>query len=105
VLAVDSRAAQQERYDAERTPLLRQFGERVRELRGPGRTQVALAHQANLHPTYIGSLERGEQEPGMFVLLILAEVFGVSLDHLTHGLPVPRERRPPPYTHETLTGS
>ncbi len=93
---MDTDEAKQARFDAERARVLRQFGAGLRELRGPNRTQEDVAYEANLHPTYIGNLERGEREPKLSILLILSETLGVSLDRLAQGLPVPRERRPPP---------
>lgn len=92
---MDRDEAQQARFDAERARILRQFGGGLRELRGD-RTQEDVAFKANLHPTYIGNLERGEREPKLSILLILAETFDVSIDRLAQGLPVPRERKPPP---------
>ncbi len=92
---MDTGEAQQARFDAERARILQQFGAGLRELRGDF-TQEDVAFKANLHPTYIGNLERGEREPKLSVLLVLAETFEVSLDRLAQGLPVPRERKPPP---------
>jgi transcriptional regulator with XRE-family HTH domain len=92
---VDTAEAQQARFDAERDRLLRQFGAGLRELRGD-LTQEDVAFKANLHPTYIGNLERGEREPKLSALLVLAETFDVSLDRLAQGLPIPRERKPAP---------
>jgi transcriptional regulator with XRE-family HTH domain len=89
---VDSDAAKQARYEAERQRLLRQFGGRLLELRGPNRTQENIAELAKLHPTYIGKLERGEQEPRMLTLRIIANALGVSVDSLMQ-FPVPKERR------------
>jgi transcriptional regulator with XRE-family HTH domain len=92
---VDTDEVRRARFKAERTRILQAFGASLRELRGD-RTQEDLAYEANLHPTYIGNLERGEREPKLSILLVLAETFGVSLDRLAQGLPVPRERKPPP---------
>jgi transcriptional regulator with XRE-family HTH domain len=93
---VDADAAQRARFNAERSRILRAFGATLRELRGPERTQENIADLANMHPTYIGKLERGEQEPGLLALAILAAVFEVSLDRLAQGLPLLKERKPPP---------
>ncbi len=92
---MDTGEAQQARFDAERARILQQFGAGLRELRGD-LTQEDVAFKANLHPTYIGNLERGEREPKLSILMVLAETFEVSLDRLAQGLPVPRERKPPP---------
>jgi transcriptional regulator with XRE-family HTH domain len=92
---VDTDEVRQARFKAERMRILKAFGAGLRELRGD-RTQEDLAYEANLHPTYIGNLERGEREPKLSILLVLSETLGVSLDRLAQGLPVPRERKPPP---------
>jgi transcriptional regulator with XRE-family HTH domain len=92
VSAVESDAAKQERFDAERTRLLKQFGGRLLELRGEERTQEDVAALTKLHPTFIGKLERGEQEPGLLTIRIIADALGVSADSLMR-FPVPQERR------------
>lgn len=92
---MDRDEAKQARFKAERARILRAFGANLRELRGP-RTQEAIADLATLHPTYIGNLERGEREPKLSILLILADAFDVPLDRLAQGLPVPKERKLPP---------
>jgi DNA-binding XRE family transcriptional regulator len=86
-------------YNEEHALLLRQFGEHargIREGRTPLYSQEALSHDARLHRTEIGKIERGETEPGLLTVLILAEGLGVTLNDLVEGLPVPKERRPPP---------
>jgi transcriptional regulator with XRE-family HTH domain len=67
----------------------------MRHERG-SKSQEALAAAADVHRTYIGCLERGEREPGLLMLLILAKALDVSLDWLAQSLPVPVERRPQP---------
>jgi transcriptional regulator with XRE-family HTH domain len=101
---VDSDEAKQARFDAERARILRALGANLRELRGASRTQEAVADRANLHPTYIGNLERGEREPGLLALLILAEAFEVPLDRLVRGIPVPKERKLPPGAKRVASG-
>jgi transcriptional regulator with XRE-family HTH domain len=101
---VDTDEARQARFDAERDRILRALGVNLRELRGPDRTQEGVADQANLHPTYIGNLERGEREPGLLALLILADAFRVPLDRLVQGLPVPKERKLPPGARREASG-
>lgn len=45
-----------------KSEILIKFGNRVRELRmKKGLSQEQLAHQANLHRTYIGMIERAEK--------------------------------------------
>ena len=85
-------------YKIERHQVLRKFGLNLAQLRELGTSQEAVAKKATLHRTEIGDLERGETEPGLLTLLILADSLGVSLDRLAQGLPVPQERRPSRYT-------
>jgi transcriptional regulator with XRE-family HTH domain len=57
-----------------RTDALRQFGQALAVFRQEvGLTQEQLAHRAELHRTYIGSLERGERNPTVTTLLKLAD--------------------------------
>jgi len=60
-------------------PELVAFGERLRALRhGAGLTQEALAHQAGLHWTYVGQIERGERNLTLRNVLRLADGLGVE---------------------------
>lgn len=55
----------------------REFGDRVRALRQEADlSQEQLAHKAEVHRTYIGSVERGEQN----VSLVLIHMIAVALD-------------------------
>ena len=92
---MDSDEARGVRFKAERDRLLLEFGKKLRELRGP-RTQEEIADLTNLHPTYIGLLERGKREPKLLIVLILARALDVPLERLAQGLPIPKERKPPP---------
>ncbi len=47
-----------------------------------GYSQETLAEKANLHPTYIGLLERSLRNPSLNVANALAEALGVSLSKL-----------------------
>jgi transcriptional regulator with XRE-family HTH domain len=84
-------------YKTERDLILRAFGENLRELRPLGVSQEAVGETARLHRTEIGNLERGRSEPSLHTLLILRAAYGVSLDRLVSGVPVPNERKPSPY--------
>jgi transcriptional regulator with XRE-family HTH domain len=82
-------------YTAERARLLLAFGENLRALRKRRNlAQERLAEIANVHRNEIGILERGQCEPGLLVLLIVADALEVPLTGLTEGMPAPRERRP-----------
>ncbi|WP_460854050.1 helix-turn-helix domain-containing protein [Nocardioides montaniterrae] len=55
------------------------FGARVRELRvAKGVTQEELAHEAGLHRTIVGFIERGEREIGVAKVWPLAEALGTT---------------------------
>jgi DNA-binding XRE family transcriptional regulator len=56
------------------------FGARIRELRGErGWSQEHFADLCGLHRTYIGSIERGEQNISLVNIEKLAATLGVSL--------------------------
>lgn len=60
-----------------------QFGLRVRQLRTErGWSQEAFADRCGLHRTYIGSIERGEQNLSLVNIEKLAATLGVSLAEL-----------------------
>ena len=46
-----------------------------------------LGERANLHPTYIGGIERGERNPSLVNMAKLAQAFGISLSELVLALP------------------
>lgn len=82
-------------YKTERARLLKTFGEQLRALREQRNlAQERLAEVASVHRNEIGVLERGQCEPGLLTLLILADALEVPLKGLTQRVPVPRERRP-----------
>jgi transcriptional regulator with XRE-family HTH domain len=61
----------------------KRFGARIRQLRTDrGLSQEALADLAGLHRTYIGSVERGEQNLSLLNIERLAVTLGVSLFQL-----------------------
>jgi ribosome-binding protein aMBF1 (putative translation factor) len=61
----------------------KRFGARVRQLRNDrGWSQEELADRAGLHRTYIGSVERGEQNISIENIAKLAATLGVSLAEL-----------------------
>jgi ribosome-binding protein aMBF1 (putative translation factor) len=86
--------ATQDAYKAERTRLLRAFGERLRaERERRNLSQEALARVANIHRTQLGALELGQRDPHLTMLLVLADGLGITPGRLLEGLFVPRERK------------
>jgi ribosome-binding protein aMBF1 (putative translation factor) len=61
----------------------KRFGDRIRALRNDqGWSQEELADRAGLHRTYIGSVERGEQNLSLLNIERLAATLGISLAEL-----------------------
>jgi len=68
------------------TPLL-DFGKRIRHRRVElGFSQEALAEKALLHRTYVGTVERGERNPTLLTILVLAEALELDPSVLVTGL-------------------
>lgn len=60
--------------------VLEQFGMRIRELRKlKSMTQEQLADKANLHNTYIGTVERGEKNISMINIDRIIKALGTNL--------------------------
>jgi len=65
------------------THLRMQFGEKVRELRKKlGLSQEELGFKANIHRTYIGAVERGEQNVSLDNIGKLAKTLKIPLTTL-----------------------
>lgn len=59
------------------------FGKRLRELRkARGFSQEGFALQVNLDRTYVGGIERGERNPGLKVILRIADTLDVAVADL-----------------------
>jgi len=59
--------------------LKKAFGLRIRNLRKKKKfSQENLAEKAELHPTYIGGVERGERNPSFESILKIAEALEIS---------------------------
>ena len=59
------------------------FGHRVRELRETkGLSQEELAFKVGVHRTYLGGIERGERNPSLKNIDLIAKALGVSLAEL-----------------------
>ncbi len=63
--------------------ILLKFGQRVRELRTERNlTQQQLADISGLHKNYIGMVERGERNPSLVNIEILAKSFEINISEL-----------------------
>ncbi len=63
--------------------ILKKFGKRVRELRTErSLTQQQLADISGLHKNYIGMVERGERNPSLLNIDVLAKSFKISINEL-----------------------
>jgi transcriptional regulator with XRE-family HTH domain len=59
------------------------FGQNVRALRkSKGYSQEGFAHHVDLDRTYVGGIERGERNPGLKVILRLADALDVDPSQL-----------------------
>src|SRR5687767_6454883 len=64
-----------------------EFGRRVRRCRKELRiSQEKLGERSGLHRTYIGHVERGEVNPTLFNMVLVAEGLGVDPSNLVQGL-------------------
>lgn len=70
-------------YNPPNEPLRKKFGLRVRKLRKElGLSQEELGFKSNIHRTYIGAVERGEQNISLDNIGRLAKHLKVSLSEL-----------------------
>lgn len=67
----------------EETTIVRSFAERVRGYREClGLSQEKLAEKADIHRTYMGSLERSEKIPSLITIVKLAKALNVNVSEL-----------------------
>ncbi|RNF34041.1 helix-turn-helix domain-containing protein [Paracoccus methylarcula] len=67
----------------EKTFTVNDFGKRLRELRkSRGYSQESFALLVELDRTYIGGIERGERNPGLKVILKIAEALEIPPQEL-----------------------
>jgi len=65
------------------TSILKKFGNRVRLFRVQRNlTQEKLAEITDLHPTYIGRVERGERNLSLKNIEVFAKAFGIPIEDL-----------------------
>lgn len=63
--------------------ILKKFGSRLKKLRREkGLTQEQFAIKSGLHKNYIGMVERGERNPSLINIEIIAKSLDVSLSEL-----------------------
>lgn len=63
--------------------ILQLFGSRVKQLRqAEGLTQEQFAAKCGLHKNYIGMVERGERNPSLINIEIIAKSFNISISDL-----------------------
>lgn len=68
-----------ESHNRKKTPIRKAFGLKVRMRRFEMEiTQEELAEKADLHPTYVGSVERGERNIALENIIALAKALGCS---------------------------
>jgi transcriptional regulator with XRE-family HTH domain len=75
-------------------PYLDILGQRIRERRhGLEMSQEALAHASGLDRSYVGRVERGEQNLTFAALVRLCRAMDCDVAALTSGLPPPKNGR------------
>lgn len=68
-----------ETHNMKRTKVRIEFGRKVRQKRYElGLSQEKLAEQADLHPNYVGSVERGERNISLENIIALAKALNCS---------------------------
>jgi transcriptional regulator with XRE-family HTH domain len=66
--------------------ILLQFGKRVKQLRQEkGLTQEQFAQKCGLHKNYIGMVERGERNPSLINIDVIAKGLEVAISDLMMG--------------------
>jgi len=71
------------------------MGARIKALRTErGETQAVVAEAVGIERPSLSMIERGHDRPGLHTLRALADYFGVTLDYLERGSPLPRVEMP-----------
>lgn len=66
-----------------RSPAYQKFGNQIRKLRRlESLSQEALAERCGLHRNYVGGIERGERNPSLKNIFVLAHSLGVKPSEL-----------------------
>jgi transcriptional regulator with XRE-family HTH domain len=70
-----------------RRPLQKRFGKRVKELRRlNGLSQEEFAELAGMDRSYMGAVERGEQNPSLWIVGRIAQALEVTISSLCEGV-------------------
>jgi len=65
------------------TKILEKLGKRLKQIRlDSNLTQEVLAEKLNIHPTYIGKLEGGKNNPSVLLMYKFARIFKLELKDL-----------------------
>jgi transcriptional regulator with XRE-family HTH domain len=63
--------------------LIAAFGQVVAELRGErGLSQEAMAHEAGIDRSFAGMIERGERQPSLSIIFVLAAALSIKPEKL-----------------------
>ena len=63
--------------------ILEKFAEKIKDLRKLNKlSQEQLAEKSNLSPTYVGNIERAEQNPTLTTLEKIAKAFNITVGEL-----------------------
>lgn len=66
---------------------LQLIGKNIKKIRASKKmSQEELANVSELHRTYIGNIERGEKNPTILTLLMIAKALHVTLNELLEGI-------------------
>ena len=80
--------------NADRSPVLKAFGQAVRECRSArGFSQEGFAHYCGLDRSYMGGVERGERNLSLYNVWRLANGLGLPVADLVQDLPARKGKR------------
>ncbi len=80
---MEATAASREPRAVDEEELLRRVGARIRDLRRAGNLSLeTLGEKADLHPTHLSAVERGQRNPSLVSLAKIARGLGVDIASL-----------------------
>lgn len=78
----------------EKSTIAKQLGEQIKVIRNSkGLTQEQLGHLADLHPSHMGQIERGERSASVDTLEKLVNAFNISFEELFEFADISRQCR------------